>query len=71
MKYFLEYAVKEVQDTTDEVQRYDLQGGRHDLIYNGGLHIYTTLDTDVQASTEEAVYNYENLPTFPQSPRMS
>jgi len=63
MKYFLEYAVKEVQ--TQLMKSNGMTKSEADAqIYNGGLHIYTTLDTDIQASTEEAVFSYEDLPPF-------
>ena len=63
MKYFLEYAVKEVQKQLMKSNGMT-EKEADELIYNGGLHIYTTLDADIQASTEDAVYNYETIPSF-------
>lgn len=63
MKYFMEYAVKEVRAQLMKSNGMT-ETEADELIYNGGLHIYTTLDTDIQASTEEAVYSYEKLPGF-------
>lgn len=63
MKYFLEYAVKEVQEQLMKSNGMTAAEATN-LIYSGGLNIYTTLDTDIQAAAEEAVYNYEKLPRF-------
>lgn len=63
MKYFIEYALHEVSDQLVKANGWSTQEANQ-TIFNGGLHIYTTLDPELQLSTEEAVYNYDTLPRF-------
>ena len=40
----------------------DGQKKARNLIQTGGLHIYTTLDRDIQQIVEDTIYNYDNYP---------
>lgn len=51
--YFVDYVIKELQD------KYELTPGQ---IYNGGLHIYSTVNTKVQDAAEKAFAKTENFP---------
>lgn len=67
MKYFIEYAMTEVQDQLMKANGWEGEEGKakaNQMIFAGGLRIYTTLDPALQQSTEQAVYEYEKLPSF-------
>ncbi|NLM20140.1 MAG: PBP1A family penicillin-binding protein [Peptococcaceae bacterium] len=51
--YYVDYVINELQD------KYDLSA---EQIFNGGLKIYTTLDTKIQAAAEKAFANPANFP---------
>jgi penicillin-binding protein 1A len=70
MKYFIEYVIKDVRDRIMVLKGWEGDEGRRkaeQYIYSGGLHIYTTLDPEIQQAVEESVYNYKNLPKFQNS----
>lgn len=70
MKYFIEYVIQDVRDRLMEVKGWKGEEGRRkaeQYIYSGGLHIYTTLDPEIQKTVEEAVYSYKNYPKFTSS----
>jgi len=67
MKYFIEYVIYEVREKLMLQNGWQGDEGRKKaeaLIMAGGLHIYTTMDPEIQKTVEEAVYNYNNLPKF-------
>jgi len=51
--YFVDYVIAELQD------KYEFSP---EQIYNGGLHIYTTVDSKIQDATEKAFANPDNFP---------
>ena len=54
--WFVDYVVSETMELLEK------QGMEPDLVYTGGLHIYTTLDVDVQQSLESAFADPSNFP---------
>lgn len=65
MPYFIEYVIYDVRDKIMEQKDWKGDEGRNkaeQLIYGGGLKIYTTVDPDIQETMENVIYNYENLP---------
>jgi penicillin-binding protein 1A len=63
--YFVEYVVEDVIEALMEQNGWQGEEGRknaNDLILNGGLHIYTTMDPEIQKSVEETLYNYKSYP---------
>ena len=59
--YFADYVIETViQDLQDEYG-YDY-GRAHDMVYNGGLQIYTTMDSQAQAVVEKEYKNDKNFP---------
>ena len=65
MPYFIEYVIYDVRDKIMEQKDWKGDEGRNkaeQLIYGGGLKIYTTVDPDIQEHMENVIYNYENLP---------
>jgi penicillin-binding protein 1A len=70
MPYFVEYVILDVRDRLMEQNGWTGDEGRQKamkLIQEGGLHIYTTVDPEIQKSLEETVYNYKNLPKLANS----
>lgn len=70
MKYFIEYVIQDVRNRLMEAKGWNGEEGRRkaeQYIYSGGLHIYTTLDPEIQKTVEEAVYSYKNYPKFTNS----
>ncbi|MGI6451586.1 MAG: transglycosylase domain-containing protein [Desulfitobacteriia bacterium] len=51
--YFVDYVIKELQDK---------HGLTPEQIYNGGLHIYTTVNAKIQDAAEKAFAKAENFP---------
>ena len=51
--YFVDYVIEELQSK---------HGLSPEQIFNGGLHIYTTVDSKIQAAAEEAFANPANFP---------
>jgi penicillin-binding protein 1A len=63
--YFVEYVVEDVITALMEQNGWQGDEGRkkaNDLILNGGLHIYTTMDPEIQKSVEDTLYNFEGYP---------
>lgn len=63
--YFIEYVVKELRQSLMELYNWSGREGEQaamNLIHTGGLHIYTTLDPEIQSTVEAAVYDYDNYP---------
>ena len=54
--WFVDYVVSETMELLEK------QGMEPELVYTGGLHIYTTLDVDVQQSLESAFADPSNFP---------
>ncbi len=70
MPYFVEYVILDVRDRLMEQNGWTGDEGRQKamkLIQEGGLHIYTTVDPEIQKSLEQTVYNYKNLPKLANS----
>lgn len=67
MPYFIEYVIYDVRDKIMQQKGWKGDEGRRkaeQLIYAGGLKIYTTVDPDIQTTMENVIYNYDNLPKF-------
>src|SRR5690554_1190887 len=65
MPYFIEYMINEVVDTLMKQNSWEGDEGRrraNNLIQNGGLHIYTTVDPKIQEILEESIYNRNTYP---------
>lgn len=65
MPYFIEHVIYDVRDKLMKQKGWQGDEGRRkaeQLIYAGGLKIYTTVDPEMQDTLEEVIYNYENLP---------
>jgi len=63
--YFIEYVVGDVIEALMKQNNWQGDEGRrraNDLIQNGGLHIYTTVDPKIQEILEESIYNWKSLP---------
>jgi penicillin-binding protein 1A len=70
MPYFIEYVIYDVRDKLMITNGWEGEEGRRkadQLIYAGGLDIYTTVDPAIQYTVEEAIYNYNNYPRFSNS----
>ncbi|MBP3372585.1 MAG: transglycosylase domain-containing protein [Clostridia bacterium] len=71
MMYFVEYAVSDVvtfmlqqnnlEDTYANRQKCEME------LRTGGYNIYLTVDTEIQKSTEEVIYNYSSWPRMSSS----
>ena len=69
--YFIEYVVKELIPALMKANNWQGREGEQaalNLIHTGGLHIYTTLDPEIQSIVEDAVYNYDNFPRVKEDP---
>ena len=63
--YFVEYVVQDLIDELMKLYGWEGSDGRkqaNNLIMSGGLHIYTTLDPEIQFILEDTLYNYDNYP---------
>lgn len=63
--YFVEYAINDLIDQLMKLNNWEGSEGRKkaiNLIQTGGLHIYTTLDPEIQHIVEETIYNYDRYP---------
>lgn len=63
--YFVEYVIKDVVERLKQLNGWEgTEGNRkaNNLIQTGGLHIYTTLDPEIQQITEDTLYNYDRYP---------
>jgi len=61
--YFVDAVIEEVIDDLMEEHGYSYQVAEQ-MIYSGGLQIYTTVDVDVQNAIEEVMENPANFPTY-------
>ncbi len=59
--YFCDYVISEVIDDLMEEYGYD-ESEAKDMLYNGGLKIYTTMDSNAQQAIETAFANSANFP---------
>lgn len=60
--YFADYVIKDV--TEGLMYEYDIdEADARDMIYNGGLRIYSTLNVDMQKIIENEYKNSKNFPT--------
>jgi len=66
--YFVDYVLhRELIGILTSLPQYDTREEAYEAIYNMGLKVYTTLDTDIQKATEDAISN-ESL--YPQNVRV-
>jgi len=64
--YFVEYVINELVEKLMKQNGWEGAEGRkkaNNLIQTGGLHIYTTLDPDIQTIVEDTIYNYDKYPS--------
>ncbi|NLU37004.1 MAG: penicillin-binding protein [Clostridiales bacterium] len=64
--YFVEYVINELVEELMKQNNWEGSEGRkkaNNLIQTGGLHIYTTLDPEIQKIVEDTIYNYDNYPS--------
>jgi penicillin-binding protein 1A len=59
--YFCDYVISEVIDDLMEEYGYDKTEAK-DMLYTGGLKIYTTMDSNAQEAIEKAFVNSDNFP---------
>ena len=59
--YFVDYAIEEVIQDFMAQKGYDRETAEN-MVYNGGLRIHTTLDSQAQAAVEEGFANPDNYP---------
>lgn len=59
--YFADYVIKQVIADLQEEYGYDYQKA-YDMVYNGGLNIYTTMDSQAQAVIEQEFSEDDNFP---------
>ena len=65
MPHFIEYVIMDVVEHLMKQNGWEGEDGKQqaiDLIHEGGLHIYTTVDPSIQLKAEEVVYAHENFP---------
>jgi len=65
MPHFVEYVIMDVVKHLMLQNGWEGEDGRAramTLIHEGGLHIYTTVDTEIQLKAEEIVYTYDDFP---------
>lgn len=65
MPHFIEYVISDVATHLMSQNGWSGEEGRQqamNLIREGGLHIYTTVDPELQFMAEEVVYTYEDFP---------
>ncbi len=63
--YFVEYVIQDLVKALMEQNGWTGSEGRqmaNNLIQTGGLHIYTTLDPEIQKAVEDTVYNFNGYP---------
>lgn len=61
--YFADYVIKEVIADLQEEYGYDYAKAS-EMVYSGGLKIYTTMDTEIQQIVEKEMKNDANFPTL-------
>ncbi|MBE6916176.1 MAG: PBP1A family penicillin-binding protein [Ruminococcaceae bacterium] len=61
--YFTDAVIEEVIDDLIETYGYSYQVAEQ-MLYSGGLEIYTTVDVDVQNAIEDVMENNANFPTY-------
>jgi penicillin-binding protein 1A len=59
--YFIEYVIEDLRNELIALYGWD-EKEANNLILTGGLHIYTTLDTNIQSILEDTIYNYNKYP---------
>jgi penicillin-binding protein 1A len=67
MPHFIEYVIKDVANHLMKQNGWEGEDGMRQamsLIHEGGLHIYTTVDTEAQLKAEEVVYAFDD--NFPE-----
>lgn len=65
MPHFIEYVIMDVVEHLMKQNGWEGEDGRQqaiELIHEGGLHIYTTVDPAIQIKAEEVVYAHEDFP---------
>ena len=58
--YYTDYVITTVQEDLQKMGYTSKKS--HDLVYGGGLKIYTAIDFDVQDSMEDVYENYRRMP---------
>lgn len=58
--YYVDYVIATVQEDLQKMGYTSKKA--HDLVYGGGLRIYTAVDFDVQDSLEDVYENYKRMP---------
>ncbi len=61
--YFADYAIKSVLSDLQTELGYSYEKA-HDLVYSGGIKIYTTMNTEMQEIIEKELSNDANFPTL-------
>ena len=65
MPYFVEYVIQDLVEALMKQNGWEGSEGRqmaNNFLQTGGLHIYTTVDPEIQKTVEDAIYNYKNYP---------
>ena len=63
--YFVEYVINDLIDELMKLNNWEGAEGQKkatNLIQTGGLHIYTTLDPEIQQIVEDTLYNFDKYP---------
>lgn len=66
MPYFIEYVVEDVIDALMKQNGWTGSDGKRkaeNLLLTGGLHIYTTVDPEIQKIVEDTLYNWDDYPS--------
>ena len=66
--YYVEYAISDVVQTLLKINQLDNTSYNRNLMENelrtGGYHVYLCLDTEIQKTVEDVLYNYNNYPAL-------
>ncbi len=63
--HYIEYTISQAKQVLIDYYGWegeDANAMAENMLYNGGLRIYTAMDVDAQESLEQEVYNYNNYP---------
>ena len=63
--YFVEYAIQDLTEALMKQNGWEGKEGRqkaNNMILNGGLKIYTTMDPAIQKTTEDTIYHFNGYP---------
>ena len=66
--YYVEYAIGDVIQTLLKINQLENTSYNRNLMENelrtGGYHVYLCLDTEIQKTVEDVLYNYKNYPAL-------